>query len=311
MPAVAAAGSGMRLAAAGTSTADSRATSTRSDSTGWMVGTSSVSGAGMSSDEVKSSMLGSTRRSRTLEAEAEFVVDGGSASGMARALRAERRRSHRNSTAMNTAPRTINATRSWLMMFGRSRRSNGGQPHGLVHVHTDQARHARLVHGHAHQLLCQLHGGLVVGDEDELHAAGHLAHDIAEAAHIVLVQRRVHFVQQTERRGVQVEDGEHQCHGGQRLLAAGELRDRAVALAGWARHDGNAGRQHVLASEFEVGMTTAEQPREFFLQAVVDLLKRSFEAGARLPVDLAHGLFERIERISEVFPLRVEKLLAL
>ena len=49
------------------------------------------------------------------------------------------------------------------------------------------------------------------------------SHDVAEAPDVVLVERRVHFVEQAERRRIQVEDREHQRHGGERLLAAGEL----------------------------------------------------------------------------------------
>ena len=63
---------------------------------------------------------------------------------------------------------------------------------------------------------------------------GHVLHDVAEAADVVLVERRVHLVQQAERRRVQIEDREHERHGGERLLAAGQLVDGAVALAGRA-----------------------------------------------------------------------------
>jgi len=40
----------------------------------------------------------------------------------------------------------------------------------LVHIHRHQARHARLVHGDTDELLGNLHGDLVVGDDNELHA---------------------------------------------------------------------------------------------------------------------------------------------
>ena len=50
------------------------------------------------------------------------------------------------------------------------------------------------------QLRGQLHRGLVVRDEDELHALGHFLDGVAEAADVVLVERRVDLVQQAERR---------------------------------------------------------------------------------------------------------------
>ena len=89
--------------------------------------------------------------------------------------------------------------------------------------------------------------------------------DVAEPADVVFVERRVHFVEDAERRGIQVEDREHQRHGGERLLAARELVDAAVALAGRPRHDGDAGLENVFADQLEIGMATAEQLGEFVL----------------------------------------------
>ena len=91
------------------------------------------------------------------------------------------------------------------------------------------------------------------------------SHDVAEAADVVLVERRVDLVQQAERRGIQLEDREHQRDRGQRLLAARELVDGAVALARRARHDRDAGVEHVFARELQIGMAAAEQLRELVL----------------------------------------------
>ena len=57
-------------------------------------------------------------------------------------------------------------------------------------------------------------------------------HDVAETADIVFVERRVHFVEDTERRGIQVEDREHQRHGGERLLATRQLVNLLLRLPG-------------------------------------------------------------------------------
>jgi hypothetical protein len=106
-------------------------------------------------------------------------------------------------------------------------------------------------------------------------------HDVAEAADVVLVERRVDFVQQAERRGIQVEDREHQRDGGERLLATRELVDAAVALARRARHHGHAGRERIFAHQFQVGVAAAEQLGNFLLQAGVDAIERVLEACAR------------------------------
>ncbi len=84
----------------------------------------------------------------------------------------------------------------------------------------DEPRHAGLVHRHADQLLCELHRRLVVRDEDELHALRHFLDRVAETSDVVVVERCVDLVQQTERRGIQFEDREHERDGRQRLLAA-------------------------------------------------------------------------------------------
>src|SRR6478609_6962337 len=158
-------GAGSTRAAAGTSTADSLDTSMRIGSSGWMVGTSRESGSPSDPGTEKSSMLGSMRRD---------IVDGdavltGSCIVVERALRDARRRSHSASPTTNKAPSTISAVRRSSMIW-----LDGGHPDGFVHVHADQARNAGFVHRHAYQLLRELHGRLVVRDEDELHARGHL-----------------------------------------------------------------------------------------------------------------------------------------
>src|SRR5271155_2772607 len=183
--------------------------------------------------------------------------------------------------------------------------------HGLVTVDGHQARPPGLVHRDSDQLRSQLHRALVVCDENELHVARHVAHDVAEAADVVLVERCVHLVQQTERGGVQVEYREHQRHGGQSLLAARKLADGAVALSRRTRHDGHAGRRPLLARELEVGMAAAEQAREFLLEACIDLLEGILEACAGLAIDLAHGRLQGLQRVGQILALPVEVFLAL
>ena len=58
-------------------------------------------------------------------------------------------------------------------------------------------------------------------------------------------------------------------------------------------------------------MATAEQPRELVLEAGVDAIEGVLEARAGFLVDLAHRLFERVERLGEIGELAVEILLAL
>ena len=52
-----------------------------------------------------------------------------------------------------------------------------------------------------------------------------LLHQVAEALGVGVVQRRVHLVEQAERRRVELEQREHERDRGERLLAAGEQVD--------------------------------------------------------------------------------------
>src|SRR5579863_182751 len=220
-----------------------------------------------------------------------------------------RRRSHQDSAAMNTIPRMRSVQRSSDM--GNTGCSDGREPDRLVDVDGHEPRDAGLVHGYAEKRGRQLHGRLVVGDEDELHAVGHVAHDIAEAADVVLIERRVDLIEQAEGRGIQVEDREHQRDGGKCLLAAGQQVDAAVLLAGRAGHDGDARVQGIVAHELEVRVPAAEEPRKALLQTGVDALESLLEARARLLVAAPHRLLDGVERGGQVVELPIQVLLAL
>jgi len=62
------------------------------------------------------------------------------------------------------------------------------------------------------------HGDLVVRDEDELRFLGHRRHHLRVTFRVCVVQRRIHLVQQAERRRIQLEDTKDQRNGGQCLL---------------------------------------------------------------------------------------------
>ncbi len=72
--------------------------------------------------------------------------------------------------------------------------------------------------------------------------------------------------------------------------------DGGVALAGRARHDGDAGLQQVLVGQLQIGVPAAEQPRKELLKAVVDLIVGLLETVAGLAVDLADRLFQGLQR---------------
>ena len=71
--------------------------------------------------------------------------------------------------------------------------------------------------------------------------------------------------------------------------------NRAVALAGRARHHRDARGQQILAGHLEIGMAAAEQLREQALEAGIHVREGLAEAGPRLAVDLANRAFQRRE----------------
>ena len=76
--------------------------------------------------------------------------------------------------------------------------------------------------------------------------------------------------------------------------------NRAVAFAGWPRHHRNAGRQQVIARQFEVGMTAAEQFREQALESCVHVVVRIAESRPGFTVDLANSAFKCLKRVVQV-----------
>ncbi len=190
---------------------------------------------------------------------------------------------------------------------------SGGFQHagGRLHVHRHDARHTLLLHGHADELLRHLHRDLVVADEEELRFLGHGAHQSGVALGVGVVQWCVHLVEQAERRGVELEDGEHQGDGGERLLAAREQVDGLVLLAGRLGHHLHAGVQDLLSRHHQPGVAAAEQLGEHAAEVFVDGLESGAQQLTGLVVDLLDRVFERGDGLVQVGRLRVEEGLAL
>src|SRR6476646_4288957 len=99
------------------------------------------------------------------------------------------------------------------------RQLHRGESYRFVDVDGDHSGHAGLVHRHAGELMHRLHRRLVVSDDDELNASRHLAHDLRETTDVRIVERRIHLVEQAERRRIELEDGEDERDGCQRLFS--------------------------------------------------------------------------------------------
>src|SRR5713226_2370465 len=89
-------------------------------------------------------------------------------------------------------------------------------------AHADKLRDARLLHGHAIKHAAHFHGLAVVGDDDELRLAAHLADQTREAPDVGFIERCVDFVKNAERTWLVAEDGNEQRQRGHGFFAAGE-----------------------------------------------------------------------------------------
>ncbi len=144
-------------------------------------------------------------------------------------------------------------------------------------AHRHQLADAALRHGDAEQPVHPAHGQGMVGDDQEAGTRhlGHLGQHLAETLDIGVVQRRVHFVQHADRGRVHQEHREDQRHGGQRLFAARQQRQRLQPLARRAGEDLQTCFQRVFGfGEGELGFSAFEQLGEKFLEVGVDLFER-------------------------------------
>ena len=100
-------------------------------------------------------------------------------------------------------------------------------------INADKARDALFDHRHAKQAVHAAHGHGVVGD-DQVAGVGfarHRVEQVAEAFDIGIVERRIDFVEHTDRRRVGQEQSEDQRDCGQRLFAARQQGQRLQLLA--------------------------------------------------------------------------------
>src|SRR6266849_4802280 len=102
---------------------------------------------------------------------------------------------------------------------------------GFFPTHADELGDAGLLHRHAIKHAAHLHGLAVVGDDDELGLAAHLADQAREAPDVGFIERRVDFIKDAEGAWLIAEDGNEECQRGHGFFAAGEQQHVLQALA--------------------------------------------------------------------------------
>ena len=128
-----------------------------------------------------------------------------------------------------------------------------------------------------------------------------------------LVERRLDLVHHAERRGVDLENGEVERDGDERLLAAREQRERLERLARRLDLDLDAAVEHgVLVLQLKRGLAAAEELEEGLLKALADESELLLEDDRHLARDVLNdaqqlllGLFHIVALSGEVGIARV------
>ena len=160
-------------------------------------------------------------------------------------------------------------------------------------------------HGDAVQRVADLHGALLVRDDEQLGVLPELLVDLEQPAEVGVVERRLDLVEDVERRGAGLEERDEERHRHQGPLAAGEQREALDLLARRAGLDLDTGRQHVGGvGQHEPSLTAGEEPREGRVEGLGHV-------GVRLGEDLLDPLVDLADDVEEVLagPTQVLELL--
>src|SRR5471032_2241382 len=132
---------------------------------------------------------------RAARARAKTAARATNGKGMAAQITPRTRRRNALPNGFSDQPRSAqSALRGEALLLLRGGGGGGGE------LDADRLADARLFHGDAVERVGDFHGALVVGDDDELGGAAHLAHHLVVAADVGLVERGVDFVEKAERR---------------------------------------------------------------------------------------------------------------
>src|SRR6266581_3670297 len=162
----------------------------------------------------------------------------------------------------------------------------------------DDRGHAVPAHADAVQRVRDLHGPLLVRDDDQLGAFPQLLEDLQQPLQVRVVKRGLDLVKDVERRGPGFEDRDQEGDRGERPLAAGKQRQPLDLLARRPRLEVDAGAEHVVGlGQHQPALPAGEQRaedlrelprgvfvggREHLLDPVIDLLDHGQQVTAGL-----------------------------
>src|SRR5665213_1967845 len=140
-------------------------------------------------------------------------------------------------------------------------------------VDRNQFAYACLLHSDAVNNIHAAHGHFVVGHDDELGIIAELADHIGKLAHVGIVQRGVHLIQNTKRCRLDQVDGEKQGGCRERFFPAAQLRNGGRSFPFGFGYDIDAGLSQVFRIvQYEIrGVFFCKQGLEHFLEILPHL----------------------------------------
>src|SRR6476619_6586044 len=143
-------------------------------------------------------------------------------------------------------------------------------------VDGDELGNPALGHGHTVEPVHARHGDRIMRDDDEprVGRTRHLVEQTAEALDVVIVKGGINLIEYADWSGVRKKDREDERKCGERLLAAGEQRQRCRLLSRRPRDDLKPGFKGIFAfDELQLGSAASEQLGEQVLEMGGYLLK--------------------------------------
>ena len=166
--------------------------------------------------------------------------------------------------------------------FSQRREFSPRRASACSHFTETSFRNAWLLHGHAVEHRAHFHGLAIMRDHDELRLAAHVREHFVEAADIGFIERRIHFVEDTEWTRPETEDSDQKGQRCERFFSAGKQQDVLQALAGRLRSD--------IDASF-AGTVRFGQPHLARAAA-----KERLEGDGKMRVDEVEGLFKFLAR---------------
>src|SRR3984893_3615576 len=132
---------------------------------------------------------------------------------------------------------------------------------GLFEIYADELAHAAFDHGYPKETVHPRHGDRIMGDSEKarLGLAAHIVEKIAKTFDIGVVERRIHFVENANRRRIGKKDREDQRQRGQRLFATGQKSHDLRLFPWWPGEDFEPGFKRIVGfDQLKLGRAAAE-----------------------------------------------------